>query len=359
MIRKIFPSKKRLYLASGLLLALCAGSFFYFYKVSHFGRPSGNVQHVILPTWVVSSSTLQEPFEAPATLRAQNSTEVTASVTALVKRISFQEGQLVDKDEILVELSHGDQSGSLSQAIAKQKEKKEGLEKVKALFEKGQTGREAYDDAIAAHKESEGHVQALREKLKDRLITAPFSGVLGVKRISEGAAVTPGTCLTTLDDLSAMKVSFYLPEQALSRLNVGQAVELIVDSFPQKAFQGVIDLVDTHICPKTRTVEVRAHLDNKEGLLRTGMSARVKLKSAPRQALLVPESAVFSISGQQYVYVMDQKNMIHQRPVQAMLTQPGWMEIAQGLREKDTLVREGVDFLQDRQQITPKTRDVA
>ena len=89
------------------------------------------------------------------------------------------------------------------------------------------------------------------------------------------------------------------------------------------------------------------------------MSARVKLKSAPRQALLVPESAVFSISGQQYVYVMDQKNMIHQRPVQALLTQPGWMEIAQGLREKDTLVREGVDFLQDRQQITPKTRDVA
>jgi len=359
MIRRFFPSKKRRYLGSCLLFVCCGGALFYFYKMSPFGESSKHVQHVILPTWVVSASTLQEPYEAPATLRAQNSTEITASVTALVKRISFQEGQLVDKDDILVELSHGDQSGSLVQAIAKQKEKKDALEKVKALFEKGQKERTVYDEAIAVCKEAEQHVMALREKLKDRLITAPFPGVLGVKRISEGAAVTPGTCLTTLDDLSAMKVSFNLPEQALPRLNVGQEVELTVDSFPQKSFQGVIDLVDTHICPKTRTVEVRAHLDNKEGLLRTGMSARVKLKSAPRTALLVPESAVFSISGQQYVYVMDQKNIIHQRPVKAILTQPGWMEIAQGVKERDTLVREGVDFLIDLQQIMPMAKDSA
>ena len=124
----------------------------------------------VFSVWTVKATPLRETFEAPAILSAQESANVTASVTAHVKKVSFQEGELVNKEDVLVELTHGDQSGSLIQALALQKERTDAYEKIKSLFERGGAPRTRVDEAKALLEDAQIQVQALREKLKDRLI---------------------------------------------------------------------------------------------------------------------------------------------------------------------------------------------
>lgn len=303
----------------------------------------------IFSVWTVKATSLRNTFEAPAILSAQESANVTASVTAHVKKVSFQEGEVVNKEDVLVELTHGDQSGSLIQALALQKERLSSYEKIKALFERGGTPRARVDEAKSLLEDAQIQVQALREKLKDRLIFAPFTGVLGIRHVSEGALVKPGTLITTLDDLSVMRVKFFLPEKVLSHVSPGQKIFVSLDDFPGKRFEATLDLIGSRISPTTKTIELRAHLDNPEGMLRSGMSAHVALEGKPHQGFLVPESAVLPFASDHYVFVLSKKGHVDKRSVQASLHEKGWMKISSGLKEGEVLIKEGVAFLQDQQ----------
>lgn len=348
MTRYFFFLKRRWVLIP--LLALISFFGWYYYANMHtsphdFPLEKGEVFSI----WKVKKTPIRETFETPAILSAQESANVTASVTAHVKKISFQEGEMVNKEDILIELTHGDQSGSLIQALALQKERAASYEKIKSLFERGGTPRARVDEAQDLLEDAQVQVQALREKLKDRLIFAPFTGVLGVRRVSEGTLVKPGTLITTLDDLSVMRVKFFLPEKILAHVNTGQKIFVSLDDFPGQRFEATLDLIGSRISPTTKTVELRAHLDNPQGVLRSGMSAHVSLEGKPHQGFIVPESAVLPFASDHYVFVLGPKGRLHKRAVQANLHEKGWMEITHGLKEGDVLIKEGVAFLQDQQ----------
>ena len=335
-----------------LMLLLAFVSFLGWYSYENMRASSQEVplaNKKIFSVWTVKATPIKETFEAPAILSAQESANVTASVTAHVKKVSFQEGELVTKEDILVELTHGDQSGSLIQALALQKERAASYEKVKSLFERGGTPRSRVDEAKDLLEDAQIQVQALREKLKDRLIFAPFTGVLGIRHISEGALVKPGTLITTLDDLSVMRVKFFLPEKILAHVSTGQKIFVSLDDFPGKRFEATLDLIGSRISPTTKTVELRAHLDNPQGVLRSGMSAHVALEGKSHQGFIIPESAVLPFASEHYVFILGAKGRVHKRAVHATLHEKGWMEISTGLKEGEVLITGGVAFLQDQQ----------
>ena len=133
----------------------------------------------------------------------------------------------------------------------------------------------------------------MRAQLGDRQVRAPFSGMLGIRQISPGALVTPGTAIATLDDLSSMHVDFPVPEGALAQLAVGQQVNGRTAAYPDKRLVGRVSTIDARVDPATRSVTVRADFPNPDRSLRPGLFARVAIELDERpDAVLVPEAAV-------------------------------------------------------------------
>src|SRR5690606_19131515 len=131
----------------------------------------------------------------------------------------------------------------------------------------------------------------VRAQLSDRVITAPFDGVLGLRQVSPGSLVTPGTAIATLDDVSIIKLDFSVPETLIAALAPGQAVTALSAAFPGETFEGVLRTIDSRVDPVTRSVMARAELPNPERKLRPGMLLTVDVRRAPRQALALPELA--------------------------------------------------------------------
>jgi membrane fusion protein (multidrug efflux system) len=177
--------------------------------------------------------------------------------------------------------------------------------------------------------------------VSDRTITAPFAGVLGLRQVSPGALVTPGTVITTLDDDSSIKLDFTLPESALSALATGQAVAARSDAWPGQQFDGRIAQVDSRVDPQTRAIKVRAELPNPDGKLRAGMLLRVDVALPQRQALVVPEIAVQQEGEQAYVFRVNAQGAVDKVPVRLGSRREGAVEVASGLAPNDRIVVEG------------------
>ena len=138
-------------------------------------------------------------------------------------------------------------------------------------------------------------MDVVRAQLSDRVITAPFDGVLGLRQVSPGSLVTPGTPIATLDDVSVIKLDFSVPERYLAVLSRGQDVAAHSETYPDRDFAGTVASVDSRVDPVTRSVTVRAEVPNPERLLRRN-AAVVRLYQAPREAIVVPEIAVIQVA---------------------------------------------------------------
>jgi membrane fusion protein (multidrug efflux system) len=175
----------------------------------------------------------------------------------------------------------------------------------------------------------------------DRTITAPFAGVLGLRQVSLGALVAPGTVITTLDDDSTIKLDFTLPEAALSAIAQGQAISATSDAWPGVAFDGHIADIDSRVDPETRAVRVRAELPNSDGRLRQGMLLRVRVQLPTRQALVLPELAVQQEAEQSSVFRVGADGKVEQVPVKLGTRREGVVEVVSGLKAGDRVVVEG------------------
>jgi membrane fusion protein (multidrug efflux system) len=188
---------------------------------------------------------------------------------------------------------------------------------------------------------------AAEARLGDRIIIAPFAGVLGICRVSPGTLVSPGMLITTLDDLSVVKVDFTVSEALLSEIAVGQTVEGQATAWAGDTFRGRVTGIDSRIDPTTRAVGVQARIPNPERRLRGGMLLTVELTCCPREALGVPERALLSYADKQYVYVVRDDQTVEQREVRLGARDVGWVEVVSGIGAGETIVVDGLLNLRD------------
>lgn len=289
-------------------------------------------------------------IEALGTTFSNESVIITANVTDKVTQILFEDGQRVEQGDLLVSMRRDEQKAALAAADAVLAERKTAYDRAKALERRQFTTTAQLEEREAALFEAEALRDGARARLADREIRAPFSGVVGLRRISVGALVTPGDRITTLDDLDTIKLDFTVPATHLSAMQPGLEITARTTALPDREFRGEIRSVSTHIDPVTRSITARAMIDNKDHTLKPGLLMTVQLMKNPRPAIVIPEEALVPSGVDNFVFVVNTETA-ERRAVQTGARRPGEVEILSGLAEGDLVVTHGTMRLRDGQKV--------
>ena len=219
-----------------------------------------------------------------------------------MRKVGFDSGDVVRAGDVIVDLSSGAQLAGLEEARASYQEAERQLARGLELAPTKVISESQLDTQRSTRDAAKARMDVVRAQLSDRVITAPFDGVLGFRQVSPGSLVTPGTPIATLDDISVIKLDFSVPERFLAVLSRGQDIAAHSETYADRDFAGKVASVDSRVDPVTRSVTVRAELPNPERLLRPGMLLSVRLYQAPRQAIVVPEIAVIQVGTDAFVY---------------------------------------------------------
>lgn len=289
---------------------------------------------------------LREFLEAVGTSRARESIEVVAQVSGRIKTIHFEEGQWVEAGEVLIELDDARERAELREANAQLTEARRQLGRARTMLQSNTVSQAQVDELSATVDATDARVAVIQSRLQDRVVVAPFDGVVGLREVSPGAYVEPQRRITTLDDVTALRIEFSVPERFLERLDEGLEVIATSAAFSDNHFEGAINRIDTRIDPATRAIRVQAEFPNDEGRLRPGMFMRVELILAERDAVVIAEEAIISEGEQHYVFRVN-GDSVERRPVQLGQRREGKVEIRDGLDSGDRVVIAGVHRLRD------------
>ncbi len=284
-------------------------------------------------------------YTAIGTVKARESVTITAKVSEIVQQVHFDSGDTVRAGAPLVTLSQRQQEAALVEAQANADEAERLYRRQRELADQQLIARAQLDNQRAARDGANARVAQIRAQLADRVIRAPFAGVLGLRQVSPGALVTPGTAIATLDALDRVYVDFPLPESQLARAVVGLSVRGKVAAYPDINFDGRIAIVDTRLDPVARAALVRADFGNADGTLRPGMLVNIELAGGERSALLVPEIAVVQVGRDSFVYRVKDDSSVEQIKVAIAARSEGRVEIAEGAAAGDRIVVEGTGKL--------------
>ena len=285
-------------------------------------------------------------LEALGTAYANESVDIASKVSNLVVAVRFAEGQKVRRGELLVELDGEQARADVAIAEAALKESRSQYDRSRELYSTKVLSESQLDQIEATLKANEARVAAARSRLGDLQIRAPFAGRVGLRRISVGSLVGPGTIITTLDDTDTIKLDFTVPEAYLAAVTPGLAIAARSVSYPEQVFAGNVASADSWVDPSTRSITVRALVPNPAGLLKPGMFLTVRLARDATDALVVPEQALVPEQGDMFVFVV-KGDTAEKRLVRIGQRRVGDVQIVQGLSAGDLVVTEGTQKLRD------------
>jgi membrane fusion protein, multidrug efflux system len=336
-------------IAALVAAALLGGAAWYLYDGSKPAAAGKNPQ-ASLSAVVVAAQPMRKAFaqevEALGTVRANESVDITAKVADRVAAIHFSEGQQVRRGDVLIELDSAEARADLAAAQAAASDSRSQYKRSQELFQTKALSEAQLEQLNATLLANDARVEAARSRLNDRVITAPFAGRVGLRNVSLGGLVSPGRVITTLDDLSVVKLDFAVPEAFLATLKPGLTVQARSTAYPDATFSGKVASVDTRVDPMTRSIAIRALIDNRDGRLRPGMFMTLKLVRAEGDALMLPEEAIVPESDRHYVYVIDAGHA-RKREVTIGRRRPGEVEILEGLTPQDSVVVDGTLNVRD------------
>lgn len=287
-----------------------------------------------------------QEVEALGTVRANESVDITAKVADRIAAIHFKEGQQVRKGELLIELDNAEARADLAAAQAAYSDSSSQYKRSQELFATRALSEAQLEQLRATLLSNEARVAAARSRVNDRLIQAPFGGRVGLRNVSLGGLVNPGQVITTLDDLSVVKLDFSVPEIFLSALKPDLPVTASSSAYPDTQFSGRVVSVGTRVDPSTRSVAIRAVIDNRDGRLRPGMFMTVNLVRAEREALMLPERAIVPENDRHFVFVVEDTRAV-KREVVVGRRRPGEVEIIEGVTIADQVIVDGTLNVRD------------
>jgi membrane fusion protein, multidrug efflux system len=292
----------------------------------------------------------QQQLVAVGSLRAVKGADLSIELAGVVDEINFESGQDVEAGKVLLKLRTEDDVAKLKSLEAQAELSEVTYDRdLKQL--KAQAISQAVVDKDAADlKNNRAQVEQQRAILEKKTLKAPFAGHLGLRQVDLGQYLAPGNVVVTLQALTPIFADFLLPQQALDKIKVGQAVTAKVDTYPGKTFPGKIMAINPKVDISTRNVQVRATLDNPERLLMPGMYVSVStVTGAPQKLVTVPQTAISYNSFGDLVYIVDEKKdkdgksqlSVHQTFVTLGATRGDQVSIVKGVDEGTTIVTSG------------------
>ena len=311
------------------------------------------------PTPVIVTEVVDADFndrvEALGTLRANETVEITSTVTDTITVIHFEDGQRVKKGDILIEMTSTEEHAQLEEELSTVAEAQKQFDRLKPLVDRGAAAKSLLDQRKRELDTAQARFRAIESRLQDRLIVAPFTGVVGLRNISVGALIEPGDLITTLDDDSVMKLDFNVPAIYLSALRRGLSIEARASAFADRVFTGEISSVNSRVDPITRAITVRALIPNPELLLKPGLLMQVTLLKNPRTGLVIPEEALIPSGKKNHVLAVavDESEPTAQRKeVTIGVRVTGKVEVIEGLEKGDFVITHGTNRVRPGQQVT-------
>lgn len=286
-----------------------------------------------------------ESLSLVGTVTPNEVVEIKSETDGRVDEIPFSEGQKVKQGDLLFRLDETRVAAVVAEAEANFKLSQSSLDRVKKLFQEKLISQQEYDQASAQFQMNDASLQIKRREWKDSRIVAPFSGIAGGRNVSPGQVISKNTLLTWLVDLDPVKVEIPVPERFLSRVRIGQTIDVKVAAFAGESFKGEVYFIAPQVDPGTRTALVKAYVKNPDYKLRGGMFANLDLTLKVRdEAVVIPEPALSQVldGDRAIIYTVGESNTVQLTRVKLGIRLAGRVEIVEGLSGGEKVIVEGV-----------------
>ena len=315
---------------------------------------SGGGRPAAVSQVAVAARPFVDRIEVLGVAKGRSSVTITSNTTELITAVRFRDGQRVAQGQVLVELKAGEEDAGLIEADARLAQAERDYARWAALADRGVAPKATAEQYLSALEAARAGVKAANARKLDRVIRAPFSGVVGLTDVAPGALISPGSPIVSLDDLSVVRVDFKIPDRYLPVLSEGSPIAARPDAWPNEVFTGRIARLDSRIDPATRAITARAEFPNPAGRIRPGMLMRVTISHGGRDVIAVPEAAVQFEGDQAYVFVIAPRGQglaARKQAVDTGVSQDGFVEIRGGLRGGEKVVADGLNRIQDGQPV--------
>lgn len=309
---------------------------------------------VMVKTAPVIDAEFSDEFEALGTTIANEAVIITSQRSDIVEGVFFNDGDVVKKGQILVELRKEAEQANVRELKANLKESSAQLTRYNELRKQDVASVAQLEEQQAKTESIQARLKNSQAQLAKLSIKAPFDGQLGFRNVSVGSSVKNGDVITSLDDLSMVKVDFFIPEQYLSTINVKQSINARNVAYPDVVFKGVVSSISPRLDTKTRMIKVRALIPNKESKLRPGMLMAITIKRKVEHVLQLPESAIIPFEDSHFVFV-NKDGVAVRTPIIIGRRKPGIVEVISGIEEGTSVVTEGALKLRNGSSIAVKT----
>lgn len=301
----------------------------------------------------VEARTLEWKVETVGNLRANEAIVLRPEIDGRITTIEFEEGERARRGQVLMRLDDSIYAAELAQAEARLALGQTNFERADSMKKQGYGSDQEKDRTASELRVNRAEVALVQARLAKTRLLAPFDGLLGLRKVSVGDYVQPGTDLVSLFDLSVLKVDFRIPEIHASRVNVGQRIKMTLDAYPGQLFTGEVYAIDPQIDLNGRSLLLRARIPNSDGALRAGLFARVELiLSSNDNVLMVPETALVPTGEKQFVYrVVEGKAVWTQ--IEKGMRQGEMVEVREGLQAGELVVTAGHLKIQDGMPVSP------
>ncbi|MEM5471607.1 efflux RND transporter periplasmic adaptor subunit [Hoeflea sp. AS60] len=311
---------------------------------------SGDVGSGRQPTRVGVTSpqaqTIEDAVSAVGTLRPVRSVELVSNAPGRVTSVPVASGQQVEEGALLIQLDDRATRAALVEAEATLSEARQNFERIEQLADSNVAADASLEQARATLSRAEAAIMTARADLDDRAITAPFAGTLGVIDTEPGSFIQSGVPVTKLSDLSAVEVSLSVPERYYDRVQQGQALFITTPAYPGESFEGRVTLRAPEINLGSRSLEIRAEIDNPDRRLVGGMFANSRLVLDTYQGIGIPDDAIISEGLTTYVYRVEDGNA-ERTEIEIGTSLGALTEVREGLSADDRVVIAGWDQLSD------------
>jgi membrane fusion protein, multidrug efflux system len=304
--------KRMLFMLATVLVVLGGLAFIKYRQVQTAVAANSNFQPPpeAVTSIVAKESAWSSTISVIGTMEAVHGVTVSADLPGTVAKINFESGKAVQVGDVLVELDTRQEHAQLASLQAQHELSNLNYDRAKNLANAGVVSRQDYDRANADQRQTEANVAEVKATIDRKMIRAPFSGILGIRKVNLGQYLAAGAPVVSLQSLDPIYADFGVPQEAALRVQVGRQVVITSEDVPGRVFHGKVTALDSLIDQTTRNIQVQATLPNPGAKLRPGMFVQVAATSGePQSFITLPASAIsYAPYGDSVFIITDMKD---------------------------------------------------
>jgi len=311
------------------------------------GKEKGNKKDSIsVNVMIVKGQTFDNNLSLSGSIEANEQVEIRSEVSGIVEKIYFQEGSNVSEGQVLFKINDIELRAQLAQAKTKESLASENERRAKLLLQKEAISQEEYDIASADYRSAKAQTQLISAQIGKTNVKAPFSGKIGLRKISPGTYVTPSVLIANLVNTGKLKITFSIPEKYASQIKTNSTINFTPTNSSEK-FAAKVYAIEPGIDVNTRTLQVRALADNSNGKLLPGTFANIDLSlDSIKDAIVVPSQVIVPVQNGKKVFITN-KGQAKEVMVETTSRTDSSVLVLSGLNIGDTLITSGVMSLKD------------